>query len=214
MYDSEEKLYPTLPSAPVDQVQMFRRTTIKDIETFLNKEIVDRSRLEKKFKHCSSVTTYLNYGLTTTSVITGGGGIASVATGIGVPVAIGLGAISLLSSLTSGIVYKLTALYSFKMQKHHDITVAAQTSLDAITVNISKALQDDVVNHDEFEHIVSAKQNYLAKKQELRSRNKKAVKELYEKQRQQLLEQGRREGREEVAKKLVDPSGTLNANAI
>ena len=206
------KLYPAIPSAPEeDEGQAFRLKTIKEVEAFMHQEIAERSRLSKKFDNCSSVTSYVNYGLTATTIITGSGGIACLSTGIGAPIALALGGISLFSTLTSGFTHRLSKIYTVKAKKHHDILVTAQTVLDGITLKISSAVQDASVSHEEFSAIVNAKQRYLTKKHELRSNSKKALKEIYEKQRQDLLEQGRREGREEVAKKLVNSSDTPTA---
>ena len=201
MYDNKnKKIYPTLePSAPELESQSYRLQTIKEIEPYLNNEIVERSRLEKKFENCSAVTSYINYELTVTTVITGSGGIASIAIGIGATISLGLGAISLASSLTSGIMNKLSRLYQLKAKKHHDITTT-QTNLDGITLHLSKVIQDASISLEEFQQIVTTKQRYLVKKHELRSKSKKAVKELYAKQREELIEQGRQEDRKEIAK--------------
>ena len=173
------KLYPTLPSAPEeDEGQDFRLKTIKEVEAFMHQEIAERSRLSKKFDNCSSITSYVNYGLTVTTVITGSGGIACLSTGIGAPIALALGGISLFSTLTSGITHRLSKIYTVKSKKHHDILVVAQTVLDGITLQISKAIQDASVSHEEFLEIVNAKQRYLAKKHMLRSKSKKALKEI------------------------------------
>ena len=202
-----EKIYPPIPSAPeADESQAFRLQTIKEIENFLTAEITERSRLSKKFENCSSITSYLQYGSTATMVITGGGGVACLSTGIGAPIAFALGGIGLFSALTSGVAVRLSKIYSLKARKHHDILVVAQTVLDGVHLQISKAIQDSTVTHEEFQQVVNAKQRYLAKKHKLRSQSKKAIKEIYEKQKRELVEQGRREGREEVAKKLVNSS--------
>ena len=209
----EEKLYPTLPTAPCeDETQSFRLQTIKEIEVFLNQEIVERSRLSKKFSNCSSVASYINYGLTATTIITGSGGIACLASGIAAPFSLVLGGISLFSSFTSGISHRLINIYTIKAKKHHDILVIAQTILDSVTLQISKAIQDASISHDEFQQILNAKQRYLTKKHELRSKTKKALKEIYDNERKELLEQGRKEGREEIAKKLVNNSDIQPAN--
>ena len=204
------KLYPAIPqpSAPPDEdeSQTFRLKTIKEVEAFMDDEISERSRLSKKFDNCSAITSYVNYGLTATTIITGSGGIACLSTGVGAPIALALGGISLFSTLTSGITHRLSKIYTIKAKKHHDILVVAQTVLDSITLLISKAVQDASVSHEEFLQIINAKQRYLAKKHELRPKSKKALKELYEKQRQDLIEQGRRQGREEVIKKVVSNS--------
>ena len=210
-----DKLYPPIPSAPEDdEGQTFRLKTIQEVEAFMNTEITERSRLSKKFDNCSSITSYVNYGLTGITIITGSGGIVCLSTGIGSPVALALGGISMLSTVTSGITHRLSKIYTIKAKKHHDILVIAQTVLDSITLQISRAIQDASISHYEFQQIIAAKQRYLAKKHELRSKSKKALKEIYAKQRQDLLEQGRREGREEVAKKLVDNSDILHASVI
>ena len=60
MYDKQERIYPNLrePSAPPDESQIYRLNTIKEIEEFLNKEIVERLRLQKKFRQ-AQVISYL-----------------------------------------------------------------------------------------------------------------------------------------------------------
>ena len=179
----------------------------------MNDEIVERSRLSKKFDNCSSITSYINYGLTATTIITGSGGIACLSTRVGAPIALALGGISLFSTLTSGVTHRLPKIYTVKAKKHHDILVVAQTVLDSITLLISKAVQDASVSHDEFLQIANAKQRYLAKKHELRSKSKKALKQIYEKQRENLIEQGKKDGRDEILKKLVANSDTPVASA-
>ena len=176
-YDIKERTYPNLrePSAPPDEIQIYRLNTIKEIEAFLNTEITERSRLEKKFKNCSSVTSYINYGLTAITIISESGGMASVDTGIGIPISLGLGTISLVSSLTSGIVHKLSKIYYIKMTKHHDITVTAQTILDGIAILISKAIRDASINHEEFQRIVTEKQRYLTKNKNCDQRAKRLL---------------------------------------
>ena len=209
------KLYPAIPqpTAPPDESQDFRLKTIKEVEAFIQKEIAERSKTSKKFDNCSSITSYINYGLTATTIITGSGGIACLSTGIGAPIALALGGISLFSTLTSGITHRLSRIYTVKAKKHHDILMVALTVQDSITLKISRAIQDGTVSHEEFLQIVNAKQQYLAKKHELRSKSKKALKKIYERQRQDLIEQGRREGREEVIKKVFDNSDTRVAPA-
>ena len=209
----EEKLYPTLPTAPCeDETQSFRLQTIKEIEVFLNQEIVERSRLSKKKSNCSSVLSYINYGLTATTIITGSGGIACLASGIAAPFFVVLEGISLALTVSSVISLRSIRIYTIKAKKHHDILVTAQTILDSITLLISKAIQDASISHDEFQQILNAKRHYLTKKQELRSKTKRALKEIRKNERKELLEQGRKEGREEIAKKLVSNSDIQPAN--
>ena len=109
------KLYPVLPTAPEeDEGQAFRLKTIKEVEAFMHAEIAERSRLSKKFDNCSSITSYINYGLTATTIITGSGGIACLSTGVGAPIALALGGISLASTMAGGITHRLSKIYTIK----------------------------------------------------------------------------------------------------
>lgn len=217
MYDVETKqIYPTLPSAPEEgdgAALGHRLKTIKEIEAFLDAEITARSRLHKKFKRCRTVTNYISHSLTTTTVIASAGGLGSILSGVGVPIAIALGVVGITTTLVQGIVKKIEGIYTIKSQKHNDICVTAQIILDGISIAISKAIQDGVIDHSEFQWIVHEKQRYLTKKQEIRSKAKKTVDEILEHQRQELIERGRQQGREEIAKKLVNGSDTPTASA-
>ena len=57
-------------------------------------------------------------------------------------------------------------------------------------------------------------ERYLKQKEAIRSKTKKTLRDLSELQKQQILEQGRKEGRQEIAKKLVDSSDTQPVNVI
>ena len=204
LYDTKsERIYPVLPSAPEDDGSLHRLKTIKEIEAFLNDEVITRSRLHKKFKRCRVFTNYINHGLATTTVIASAGGIGSILSGLGAPIAIALGAVGITATLAQGITKRLESIYNTKSQKHNDICVIAQTILDGITISISKAIQDGTIDHSEFQKIGEEKQRYLTRKQEIRSKAKKVVSKITKAQREEILEVGRKEGREEVAKKLV-----------
>ena len=209
MYDNkQERIYPDLrePSAPPDESQIYRLNTIKEIEEFLNKEIVERSRLQKKFRQAEVITTYINHGLTATTVIATAGGITSICTGFGVPLSLAMGVVGLTTTLATTITKRLASIYTVKAKKHNDVCLTAQTILDGMMTILSKAIQDGSIDHHEFQKIVNEKQRYLIKKQEIRSKAKKNVSQITKAQREEILEAGRKEGREEIVKKLVQPS--------
>ena len=216
MYDIKEKLYPILPSAPEDvsSDQVYRLHHIRDIEQFLNSEIVERQRLYKKFHRGELVACYIEHGLIASGVIFGSGGIAALCTGVGTPLSIILGAIAIAASLGSSVTKKTLKVYNIKTKKHSDICNAAQTILNGITSQISQAIQDGDISPKEFDKILTEKQRYLEMKKSVRSKTKKLVKEINESQKKELLEQGRREGREEIAKKLVKPFDIQDVSAI
>ena len=196
-------LYPTLPTAPPDF--NFRLENIRGVEEFLNAEIKERDHLQKKFKRCESTAKIVDTTLTAVTVVSAGSGVAAISTGIGIPVSIALGSLGLATSIVSSIVRKLIKVYAVKAKKHSDITVVAQTILDGITCLISKAINNGDISPEEFETIMKEKERYLTKKMEIRSKVKRIIHDITDSQRQDILEQGRQEGRQEIAKKLISP---------
>ena len=180
-----------------DETQTYCLQTIKEIEDFLNKEIVERSRLHKKFKHSRILATCINHGLTTTTVITSVVGVATIATGVGVPLSLALGCVALSTTLATVITKRLESIYNVKSKKHSDICMTAENILDGKTISLSKAIQDGSINHDGFRQIVNEKQRYLTKKQEIRSKAKKVVHEITVMQRKEYLS---KEDRKDVKK--------------
>ena len=212
-----EKIYPDIstPSAPstLEDVESntFRLKNITEIENFLAREIIERDRLCKKFKRYTQVLNYVDQGLLAGTIICTGGGLTTILTGIGTPAAIVFGSLGLLSVITQGILNK-TAIkdpfpsqvkycnimfYIQKAQKHHDIRLAAQTVLDGISINISKAIEDGHIDHLEYQKIVQEKQRYFAIKNQIRTKVKKMIKNITQEQREEILRQGRQEGRED-----------------
>ena len=103
VYGSTEKLYPPLPSAPQhdDESHIYRLKKIEEIEAFLQNEILERERLYKKFKRYSTSVRIVDHTLITTTVITSGGGVAALYTGVGIPISIALGSISICLSIAT-----------------------------------------------------------------------------------------------------------------
>ena len=210
----DQKLYPILPSAPDGADQVYRLHHIQEIDRFLNSEIVERQRLYKKFHRCELVTSYIEHGLIAASVVTGGGSLAALCTGVGIPLSVGLGALAIGSSITTSITKRALKVFNAKAKKHSDICISAQTILDGITCLISKSIQNDDISPEEFEKIMQEKQRYLTMKHTIRSKTKKLVKEISEVQKKELLELGRQQGRQEVADQLVKPSAIQGVSAM
>lgn len=203
-------LYPKLPpTAPPEQV--FRLEHIKSVEEFLNKEIKERDALQKRFTRCEKTANTVSTASTAVTVAASGSSIAAVITGVGLPVAATTAALGIGSAIVGTIATRLVKVFALKVKKHHDILITAQTILDGMTSIISKAISDGDITQEEFETILKEKQRYIQKKLEIRTKAKKIINQLSEEQRQEILEQGRQEGREEVAKKLINPSAdTVN----
>ena len=123
-----------------------------------------------------------------------------LSTGVGVPIALGLGisgaatgAISILGNIT---VKKTTT----KAEKHIKIKTLASAKLDTIASDISKALIDNNISDDEFKLIMEEMNKYKAMKEEIKNKTKKKLKAEEE---ESLIERGRQEARESF-RKLVE----------
>ena len=83
----------------------------------------------------------------------------------------------MLSVITQGILNKTAQVYIQKAQKHHDIRLAAQTILDGISINISKAIEDGHIDHLEYQKIVQEKTTLFSYKKSNSYQGKKEDKE-------------------------------------
>ena len=139
--------------------------------------------------------------------------MAGVLTGIGTPAAIAFGSIGLLAVITQGVLNKTAQIYTKKSMKHHDIQLAAQTILDGISLLISKSVEDGHISQNEYQKIVQEKQRYLAIKLQIRKRTKKLVNAITQEQREEILKQGRREGKQAFLKQIANSSDIQPVNA-
>ena len=90
----------------------------------------------------------------TATVISGSGSIAALCSGIGLPVSIVLGSVTLCLSLATAITRKTNKLFDTKVEKHDKITVLAQTKLDSAHDTISNAINDSHIDPTEFQRII------------------------------------------------------------
>ena len=194
---------------PDDDSQIYRLKKIEEIENFFNEEIKQREKLYKKFNRYSTTVVILDHSLITATVITGSGSIAALATGIGLPLSIALGSVSLCLSIATAITHRTNKIIDAKSKKHDKICVLAQTKLDSIHDTVSKAITDGHVDSIEFQRIIQEKQRYLLLKQEIRHKTKRVPDTINEEQRQAILDQGRREGKQDFLRELT--TSTVNA---
>ena len=129
-----------------------------------------------------------------------------LATGIGAPIALGLGisgAATGAISLFGNIAVRKTTI---KAEKHLKIKMAASAKLDTIASHISKAMMDNYISDEEFKLIMEELNKYKAMKEEIRNNTKKRIKTEEE---ESLIEKGRQEARESFPK-LVEKNKTLS----
>ena len=121
---------------------------------------------------------------------------------------------SLLLSLATAITRKSFKIFALKQEKHDAIKLLAQSKLDIITNIISQAMQDGDILSTESHKVLQEVENYCKLKVDIRNQAKAKVKEITKEQREEILEQGRKEGKEDFLRKIANTSGIQGVNAI
>ena len=214
IYDNESKIYPELnPTAP-QETQAYRLQKLTEIEAYLLNEIEVRERIAKKMKRFNTVTCTVDTSLITSTVITGGISIAAISSGVGLPFGIALSETSLILSLATAITRKSFKIFTVKQEKHDFIKLLAQSKLDSIANIISQAMQDGDISPTEFHKVLHKAEKYRKLKADIRNQAMAKVKDITKEQREEILEQGRKEGKEDFLRKITNTSGIQGANAI
>ena len=107
------------------------------------------------------------------SATSGGVSIISFTSVIGTPIGIVNARLTLIFSLTTGIVKKLLHITRNKKEKHDKILMLAKSKLNSVETLISQALNDMDISHKEFITILNEKDKYERMKNNLRSESEK-----------------------------------------
>ena len=197
VYENKTKIYPDLnPTAP-QEPQTYCLNKLSEIEAYFLHEIEVREEIAKKIKRFNTITGIVDTGLITSTVITGGISIAAFASSAGLPVGIALSGTSPLLSLATAITRNSFKISTVKQEKHDSIKLLAQSKLDSIANIISQAMQDRDISPIEFHKVLQEVEKYRRLKADIRDQAKTSVKEITEEQRAELLEQVRKEGKED-----------------
>ena len=215
IYDNEtNKIYPDLnPTAP-QEPQAYRLKKLTEIEAYLLDEIEVRKRLAKKMKRFNTITSIVDTVLIMSTVITGGVSIATFASFAGLPVDIALSRTSLLFSLATAITQKSFKMFTVKQEKHDAIKLLAQSKLDSIADIISQAMQDGDISSIDLHKVLQEVEKYRKLKADIRNQAKTKVRQITKEQQEGLLEQGRKEGKEDFLREIANTSDIPGVNAI
>ena len=143
-------------------------------------ETIDKITLSEqtKFRSCSTKLSkyvaafdYIDQALIVLSATSGGVSIISFTSIIGAPVGIASASLTLIFSLTTGIVKKLLNITRNKKKKLNKILMLAKSKLNSIETLISQALIDMDISYEEFVTILKEKDKYEKVKENLRSEN-------------------------------------------
>ena len=185
-----------------------------EIEAFFLDETEVREWIAKKMKQFNTITGIVDIGLIISTVITGGNSIAAFASGVGLPVGAALGGTSLLLSLATIITQKSFKTFTIKQEKYNSIKLLAQSKLDSIANTISPAMQDGDISPNEFHKVLQELEKYRKLNADIRNWAKTKIKQITKEQGEELLEQGRKEGKEGFLQKIANTSGTQGVNVI
>ena len=92
------------------------------------------------------------------------------------------------------------------------VETLAESKLDSISDLVSKAVEDANVSHEEYQFILKEKEHYRKMKEEIRAKSKKAAEKITAEQREEILKQGREEGKQSFLAQIAASSGTQTAN--
>ena len=107
------------------------------------------------------------------SATSGGVSIILFTSIVGAPVGIASASLTLLFSLTTGIIKQLLNITKKKKEKHDKILMLAKGKLNRIETLISQALIDTEISHEESITILKENDKYEKMKGNLRSENEK-----------------------------------------
>ena len=125
-----------------------------------------------------------------------------------------LGGIGVVLSLLTVATRNFFRSQTVKQGKHDAIMLLAQSKLDSIADIISQAMQDGDISPTEFHKVLQEVEKYRKLKADIRNQAKAKIKQITKEQREELLEQGRKEGKEDFLRKIANTSGTQGVSAI
>ena len=143
-------IYPVLPTEGVKDVNAFRLNKINNIRKEILVERNERERTYQKYNKIDVTLSIVETMAETVAIGVGAVGIASVATVVAAPVGF------VLVGLAIGLGGAATAIkfarynISKKKKKHDEIIVLAESKLNSFDNHVSKAIQNGIINQEEF----------------------------------------------------------------
>ena len=155
----------------LNDLTKFRLDEINKEKEYFNSEINERKEVIKKLSKYIVVFDYVDKMFITLSASFGTLSLVqrnSNATVVGIPVGIAGGSLTVLFTVTTGIVKKLLNATRKKKKKHNKIIALARNKLNIIETLMSQALIDFEISH-EFSKIIDEKIKYEGIKENIRN---------------------------------------------
>ena len=138
----------------------YRLDEINKIKYYFNAEIKERKDIVKRISKYIVAFDYADKLFITLSASLGTLIIASYATIVGITVGIAGASLTLIFTVTTGVVKTLLNITRKKKKKHNKIIALARSELNIIENLISQVLIDFEITHEEYSKIIYEKNNY------------------------------------------------------
>ena len=138
----------------------YRLDEINNIKEYFNTEIKERKDIIRKISKYIVAFDYADKVFITLPASFGTLSIASYATVVGIPAGIAGASLTLIFTITIGVVKTLLNITRKKKKKHNKIIALARSKLNIIENLISQALIYFEITHEEFSKIIYEKNNY------------------------------------------------------
>ena len=197
-------LYPNLEPPDEKGINNFRITEICQIKLFFEKEIEQRRQLYNKYKKGYTACNAIND--TSTIIATGCGiaGLSLLVTIVSTPIVIVLEGVGLTMGGVALIANLVNKKLLTKLEKHERIMTLAISKLSTISDLVSKAIDDKIIDQNEFKLILTEKEKYIELKNTIRTNTRNEVNKTInaENLKNDFLLKARRELTQELMQKL------------
>ena len=151
----EKRIYPRLPTAPpIDEALQYRLHKISDIQKDIEKSIIERKKLNKKYNRALTIVNTTDGVLSTATLGMGAAGVGLLTTIVAAPVVLGLEVAALATGGLCILSKFITKKLKLKAEKHKQIQILAEAKLNTIYDHISKAISDGEISDEEFSLIL------------------------------------------------------------
>ena len=138
----------------------YRLDEINNMKEYFNAENKEKKYIIKKISKYIVAFDYADKVFITLSASFSTLSIASYATVVGIPAGIAGASLTLIFTVTTGVVKTLLNITRKEKKKHNKIIALARSELNIIENLISQALIDFEITHEEFSKIIYGKNNY------------------------------------------------------
>lgn len=178
----------------------YRLKKINEIQLDLEEERVLRERLAENYFRAVTWINNSDAVLIAVSLALGIAGVGLLSTIVAAPVVVGLEILSICTGVLSIIGKYASKKLLLKAQKHEKITILIEVKLNSISTLISKALNDGSISDSEFSLILNEFSRFQEMKNDIKTKTREQIKQ---ETKDSLIEQGRREAREQLKNKLT-----------